>query len=328
MFVIAVDAGGTSTRCVVANADGVCSGYAKKASGNPISGGIELAAASVAEGVASALANAGVAGESVAGVTFSMAGGMTTADKDAFVRRLAPLGVQVEPVLVSDVLASFCSGTATLWGYALVAGTGAGAIRVEDGVQAVVADGLGWLLGDGGSGFWIGREVAKAAFADMDGRGPATALTDLVLARLGLDGRGPRGASGRPEAMQSALRLVYAMRPVELAQFADLAFGLPGDDVAGGLVERATATLAHTLRAVAVPGVDGPVVLAGGVLAHNPRLAAGVEALCAPAMPRARFTVVSDGAVGAVVLALRGVGATVDQPVFDTIRRTLATLER
>src|SRR5690606_1052291 len=83
-----------------------------------------------------------------------------------------------------DVQASFASATPALAGYCLIAGTGAGAVRIRGGEVEQVVDLAGWLLGDLGSGYWLGHEAAKAAVADLEGRGAATALTRAVLEAL------------------------------------------------------------------------------------------------------------------------------------------------
>ena len=71
-------------------------------------------------------------------------------------------------------------------GYCVVAGTGAGAIRIRGGEIDRVVDLAGWQLGDLGSGYWLGHEAAKAAVAEMEGRGPATALTPALLEALSI----------------------------------------------------------------------------------------------------------------------------------------------
>ena len=58
------------------------------------------------------------------------------------------------------MVVAFAAGSTSLDGTVLISGTGAVAARIEDGAQTQVADGLGWLLGDLGSGFWLGREAA------------------------------------------------------------------------------------------------------------------------------------------------------------------------
>src|SRR2546423_14946135 len=71
---VAVDAGGTSTRAVVFHPPGQCLGYAIAGSGNPTAVGPETAAASVAESVMGALRRAEVPSTPVRLVVLAMAG--------------------------------------------------------------------------------------------------------------------------------------------------------------------------------------------------------------------------------------------------------------
>src|SRR5436190_19628840 len=227
---VAVDAGGTSTRAVVVRPPGQCVGYAVAGSGNPTAVGPATAVASVAESVIAALRRAEVPGTRIRLVVVAMAGAGTTSVAAQIRRRLAGIGLDAPLVLESDLLATYFSGTHRPNGYAVIAGTGAGAIRVEDGRQVAVADALGWLLGDEGSGFWIGQRVVRAALADLDGRGPSTALTPLMLARLGVPA--PSDAGDR-EPIMAVVRELYAAPPVRLADYAGLVFEGDGDGTAG-----------------------------------------------------------------------------------------------
>ena len=172
---------------------------------------------------------------------------------------------------------------------------------MEDGRQVAVADGLGWLLGDEGSGFWIGQRVVRAALADLDGRGPATALTPLMLARLGVPA--PSDAGDR-EPIMAVVRALYAGPPVRLADYAGLVFEVDGDATADRILDDAAAALARTLAAVRSPTVSGPVVLGGGILGRGRQLADRLAAACGADEVHA----VADGAVGVCVLALRHAG--------------------
>ncbi|GAA4166792.1 BadF/BadG/BcrA/BcrD ATPase family protein [Gryllotalpicola daejeonensis] len=328
---LAVDAGGTSTRCVAVDEYGGCHGYGRSASGNPISAGPALAARSVAEAAGQALrqANAagGESGPRVASVLLAMAGASALSGTELFAAELAPLGVSAPVAFAPDLLATFCSGTWRLDGYALVAGTGATAVRVEGGEVACTADGLGWLLGDEGSGFWIGERVARAAVTDLDRRGPQTALTELLLAELGLTADDTL-YQGRPAVLQHLVETLYALRPVQLAQFARLAFDAAraGDAVAARIVRDAADALAHTLATVDDAQVDGPVVLGGGTVAQHDELVARIgDARTSGGLPR-EVRVVADGVVGAAVIALRQASVAVDEQVFARIVDTLATL--
>jgi glucosamine kinase len=316
---VAVDAGGTSTRAVVLDPAGRSLGYARAGRGNPTSVGPEIAAASVVESVSAALSRAQVPGGRIGLVVLAMAGAGSTPVAPEIRGRLEGIGVDAPLVLESDLLATYFSGTHLPDGYAVIAGTGAGAIRVEGGRQVAVADGLGWLLGDEGSGFWIGRRVVRAALADLDGRGPSTELTPLVLARLGRPGP---SAAGVRETVVAVVRELYAGPPVRLADYAGLVFEVDGDETADSILDDAATALARTLAAVRTPTVPGPIVLGGGVLGRGSRLADRLAAACGAEEVR---TVV-DGAVGISVLALRHAGTHVDGTVFRRLETSLTAV--
>jgi len=315
---LAVDAGGTSTRAVVVRASGECIGYGTAGSGNPISSGPAYAAGQVRAAVRTALAAASVAHVEGA-VVLAMAGSSADADTGWIAPGLASVGAPGRVVVESDLLATFCAGAWEADGYAVVAGTGAAAIRVRAGRQERVGDGLGWLLGDAGSGFWIGRRVVRAVAAELDGRGPTTVLTPALLAALGITDAVRAGdARGRPDALRALVHEIYALRPIELARFAPLVFGAGGDAVAAAIRDEARAALRTALDAVHDDDVHGPLVCGGGVLGSlgAPIGLPGVE----------EVREVADGAVGAVVLALRDDGVEVDRAVFERVRGSLQAL--
>ena len=106
------------------------------------------------------------------GCVIAMAGQQTAAFLDQVSERLEALGVG-SVILQPDLLGIFGSGTHELDGYALIAGTGSVAARVRDGRLDRVVGGRGWLLGDAGSGFWIGHQVARTVIAALDDAGAA-----------------------------------------------------------------------------------------------------------------------------------------------------------
>src|SRR5262249_38829734 len=65
-------------------------------------------------------------------------------------------------------------------GIAVFAGTGSGAMGC-DGERWARAGGHGFLLGDEGSAYWIGRAAASAALRWEDGMGGSAALRDAVV---------------------------------------------------------------------------------------------------------------------------------------------------
>ena len=328
--ILAIDAGGTSSRAVLFDVNGECRGFGRAGGGNPTAVGI--AAAVDALGLAVERALGGTASGSAADsfVVVALAGTATAPFLALLDARLAHLGLHGRSVIEPDLLGTFCSGTSDHHGYAVIAGTGAIAARVVDGHIHTVKGGSGWLLGDTGSGFWIGQQIARAVVASLDGLGPSTALTPLLLTATGIEGTGVR-SRGRSEELSQLMRELYALRPVELARFAPLAFEAVEhgdiasetrpDVVARDILEVAASAIARLLAAAVESGVepdvkpevDGCVVLGGSVLAaglarapdiftHRLRAAAGGFEL----------VTVEDGVVGAAVLALRHLGREVD----------------
>lgn len=98
---------------------------------------------------------------------------------DADPRRFLALAGVVSVHLAHDSVTGFLSVLGHDHGVVLAVGTGTVVLGVGPKRVARV-DGWGHLLGDAGSGFWIGREALAAVLRAHDGRGPATALADLV----------------------------------------------------------------------------------------------------------------------------------------------------
>lgn len=325
---LAIDAGGTSTRAVILDGSGRCLGYGRSGPGNPLSGGFTAAVSSLGAAAEAAERQAAERSGTLASALVAMAGASTQTDPEPFRKRLAGAGLAGALVIESDLLAVFFSGTFQLSGYALVAGTGAVAARIMSGRLDAVGDGMGWLLGDSGSGYWIGHRVVRAVAAALDGRGPRTALTPALLQTLGIRASATAGDHGRPAALQQLIHELYALRPVQLSRFAPLAFQASddGDGPARTILAEAGEELAQTLGAVRDTSVAGPVVLGGSILRHGSALAERVEESLSEAGAGRRPIRVSDGVAGAAVLALMRAGISVDAEIFARIHRTLAAL--
>jgi N-acetylglucosamine kinase-like BadF-type ATPase len=322
------DIGGTSTRCALVTQRGECLALASSADpGNPLAGGTDRMVAAVAKAALTALEVGRVAADGIGGFLMAVAGG-TEAALEAAHARLRGLGITGRRLdnPGGDGLAAFAAGTWRPTGYALVAGTGAVGMRVENGTPAAVSDGLGWLLGDGGSGFWIGRQAVRAAIGDLRGECRPTALTRLVLGRLDeLTGR-KLSLAPRPQAAGGLLAAVYEMPPANLGRFAPLVFELPDDQTAQSILAQAGRALADTLRTLVVESAPPVLVLAGGVLANHPELGAEAQGVLDEMAGEVEVSVARDGLVGAAVLALRAAGTQVGPAEFRRVQTSLARL--
>ncbi|MEE1619846.1 N-acetylglucosamine kinase [Zafaria sp. Z1313] len=90
------------------------------------------------------------------------------------------LGVR-EVNITHDSVSSYLGALGDERGAVIASGTGVVTLAV--GAEDVVRiDGWGYIMGDAGSGYWLGRAALDAVMRAYDGRGPQTALTDAVRA--------------------------------------------------------------------------------------------------------------------------------------------------
>lgn len=336
-LVLGLDVGGTSTRVLAVTPRGVRRGSGRAAGGNPTGLGPERAASALAEAVEQALT--GLDPADVRHVVVGLAGGgadpsgQDLPGAEAFTQVWERLGIRGRVTYEPDALIAFAAGTDAPEGSLLLSGTGAVAIAVKDRAMAARADGHGWLLGDRGSGFWLGRQAVIAAIAELDGDGPATALTGLVIESLRLHGTGPGAESASASSAPSApspgpdtspaaalplprpvardlVAAVMAEPPTALARLAPLLTTAcaAGDAVARIIADRAAAYLAATLSTVRGPGAATPVVLAGSILTNPTPVAERVRLMLRERWPDAPVTVALDGAAAAAWLALAHAG--------------------
>ncbi|GII65502.1 N-acetylglucosamine kinase [Sphaerisporangium krabiense] len=304
-LVVGVDGGGTSTRCLAATMDGEIVARGRAGGANPRSardpgGNLIRALTEALAALPSPLSPAGVAG-GVFGLAGSSESGRRQAGELARGAWRAA-GLTGLPVVVPDIVVAFAGGTSAPDGGLLLSGTGAVAARMERRAIAHRYDGYGWLLGDKGSGFWIGRRAVQAALARLEGGGPPTVLTDRVLAALEDTPPGPdgRAAALRAEALIAA---VYDHEPARLATLSPVveAAAREGDPVALAILDEAARRLLATLEAVGPLGPGRPIVLAGSLLTGPTLVAERVRA----ALPGRDVSYSRDGAAGAAALALR-----------------------
>ena len=183
-LVLGGDLGGTSTRILVVGTDGRVRGRSTAGGGNPIRHPAGAAAA-LAGALRAALAgidprrvNASVVG--VAGMSALRAPPVAA----RFGQVWADAGLTCDPGYAPDLEVAFAAGTPEPDGSVLVAGTGATAGAVAGHRLTRTADGHGWLLGDDGSGFWLGREAVRATLRALDAGEPPGHLAGSVLREL------------------------------------------------------------------------------------------------------------------------------------------------
>jgi glucosamine kinase len=334
--VLGLDIGATWTRALAVDTSGVRLGSGRAGGANPIAHGVATAAEHIASAVEQALAGADAG--SVAACVVGMAGASKVAADPAAAAQFDELwreaGLRCDVEIVGDVTAAFAAGCAEPDGSVLLAGTGAIAAMVADRRLAELRRGHGWLLGDEGSGFWIGRQAARVALIALDDHQPIKGLAAAVLDAYRIrsaDSPTPGGApspehapapapapvssAGRPQRdlqpspdrlfASALIAAVNARPPTELAALVPLVASCAeqGDPAATRILHEAADLLVATLGYARPPDDASPIVLAGGVLSPGTLVHQLVLAAVSESWPKASVTTARDGAAGAAWLA-------------------------
>lgn len=294
-FLVGIDGGGSTVRVAVAAPALDVVGQSEGGAANPSAIGREAAAESIRETMRAALHAADVAPRQVAAVGIGVAGAAAS-HSAAWLREVVSAvtpGALVVPS--ADYEIALVGALGRRRGVLVLAGTGSLAYGVNARGRSKLVGGWGTLLGDEGSGGWLGLEGLRAVVRAADRRGPATALTGLLLRELEL--------SDARDLIPWLYRADQPRTPA-IARLAGtvLAAAEAGDAVARDLVERAADELAGAARAVirALTMRHPPIAFAGGLLsADNPLSTALCARLDLPARPVPQYPPV----MGAVLLA-------------------------
>lgn len=321
---LAIDVGGSTSRASLADETGRCLGHGRNRGGNPASNTPEQAATAIISAVEAAIADSGIGQPDIALALIALAGPRVHVAESRLLEAFRSFGLRGPLVFSGDLNAMIASVTAATEGYCVVAGTGSGAVRLRNGEIDRVVDAIGWLLGDLGSGYWLGHNAAIAVAAELDGRGESTALTPAILGLLNIAWSEQPAHDSRKESLRFLIDAVYAMRPIELAKFAPLVIANRNDAVAARLLAQAERYLLDNFRMVFDPAMPGPVALGGGIISHLTGLPDAIADVVRAAghTPDIRFA--GDSSVGAIVLALRAHGRQVDDTMVAAIAASVA----
>lgn len=296
MVVLGIDAGGTRTLGLLADETGAVLASARGPGANLQSAG-ELEVEKVLHQIVED--TLGDTSSRPAAICLGMAGVDRPGDADTIRGILARIGYRARVLVVNDALIALEAGLPGAPGVVIISGTGSIAYGRDAGGRAARAGGLGHVLSDEGSGYWLGREALRAVVRAADGRGPETALTAPVLAHFQVD---------RPSDLVPAIYSAGA-RPSTIAALAREveAAAEAGDRIARGFLDAAAAGLTEMAVSVARQlGLSAPaVLLSGGTLHGAARLRTGTAERLSAQLPGCAVRLLeAEPAAGAVRLAI------------------------
>jgi N-acetylglucosamine kinase-like BadF-type ATPase len=240
---LGIDAGGTKTECVLADEVRV---LARGSAGTVklMRVGEEVATARLRGMLEKVAVTAGVGLRDVTRTCFGLAGVSSGAVRGWAERVMREMVGGVVEVCGDEEIAldaAFKGGVGIL----VIAGTGSNAIGRGVSGRLVGAGGWGPVLGDEGSGFWIGLEAIRAGLKARDRTGVSSRLLGEIQREWG------SGSLGELVAMANRRGGLEGEAP----DFAELApvvarCAEDGDALAGSVLERAGMELAELVRVV------------------------------------------------------------------------------
>ncbi len=307
-FLLGIDGGATKTLAAVLDVESDRLHLGHGGPSNQDAVGAQAATQALLGAADEALAGAGASVDTLDGAVLAVAGTDTNAVISEVRAHRPP-----EWLVVNDVVAAWATATGGEPGVGAISGTGSNVFGVGRDGRAWRTGGWGHIVGDEGSGYWLGLESIKAALRDRDGSGPQTALSDAAVEFF------------KAPSVEALGVLVYS-RPLsksEVAAFASETALLAerGDAVARELYEDGARWLGGQIAAViAQTGLEGafPVGLIGSAYKAGPVFVEPLVRVIHQVASEAQIATVEMPPVGgSLLLAARACGA---EGALDPVR--------
>lgn len=259
-YYIGVDGGASKTAAIVVDEHGKQVGAGLAGGSNHLRVGIEEATRNVERAVSIALREAHIAMNDVEYAYCGIAGADHPIHRQRVVDSLRVFFPRGNFIVDTDARIALTGAIGFGAGIVVISGTGSVAFGRNAAGEEARAGGWGPTLGDEGSGFWIAREGLSAIVRAHDGRGFATAMTDLLCQEYEMCSPDelPRFVYATTTHVDDIAR--YGKLVIEAAQ--------GGDTVASDILSRAGSELAHCVLAIArklhMTDTAFPVAYVGG----------------------------------------------------------------
>lgn len=314
-YIIGVDTGGTRTVAALADLEGRVLVKAETGPSNPNKVGMEAATREISLAIlniSKSFKKGKIKGGGRVSSTYiALAGGtqrnpLVKREIKDVLKKIPKLSFlfKGKVTIEGDEKAEFRAGTDEVDGILLISGTGSLCYGWK-GNQEEKALGWDYLLGDKGSGFWIGQSALRAICYSIDDMEPKTSLLNLIFKKLKIKNEG------------SLIKKIYQSEAVKIiASLAPLVdkSAEKGDKVAKNILVLAAKDLAlagnRVIKKLSFQNKEFPVVLAGGVFKSKIVLNT-VKNEIKKFAPRAKFIrPKQEPVIGAVKLALEQVKTT------------------
>jgi len=262
MNICGIDAGGTTTRCILVNENGELLAESKAGPANYQVTGLANVAQEIRKAINVVCKEAGINEIDVLGV--GLAGVISKEDIQTVKNNLLLIKQVKKCCITNDGEIAVLGAYAGEPGIVVVVGTGSIIYGLKENGVTVKIGGWGPLLGDEGSGFWIGLKALQAIIKTGEGRNANTSLSSILMNSFNIND------------LEELVSFVYqdklsrekiaALAPLVIRAMAD------GDQVAKQIIEKGCDELILMITAMAkkINYQKKEIAVTGGLFNNSP----------------------------------------------------------
>lgn len=315
---IGIDGGGTKTTAVIGDKSGHLLAVVKGSSGNLTAISTGQLYTLINELINQLLIKTGAAFTDVEMVFAAMAGADRQAEQQKIYDAFKQSPVLEKLKIQSDIHAALAAGTWGREGTLLIAGTGSIIFGYEQ-KKTFRVGGWGYLLGDEGSGYHLGKLAIRSVLEAHDGKVPLKPFQEKILTHFNV--LSPDQLITKTYGSLNPVTAISSVSRIVLDAFAE-------DLLAKSIVTAVQEALLELIES-AYTRIDRtkPVVLHGGLFSNNTFYEEFTVRFSSRFPDLVALKPTISGTVGAYLLALHENSIEISDPVKQTIQQTWRLLE-